>query len=215
MSTKFYAVITGDIIDSSLLTKSERKKLPDALNAYYNILKKYFKDSSLSQVELYSGDRFQLLVNNPADSLRIAVALKMILKSGSQFKSINSRLSVAVGTVDFINKNKLSQSDGDAFRTSGRNLDIMNDSISISLPEHLSADYMKVIINLLDFILSKTTPKQSLALFYALSGLNQSQISKLWKPRISQQSISLHLINSGWNSILSTVEYFENKLYHL
>jgi hypothetical protein len=215
MTPNLYSVITGDIIDSSLLTKSERKKLPDALNTYYNLLKKYFKDSSPSQIDLYSGDRFQLLVNDPVDSLRIAVALKMILKSGIQFKSINSRLSVAVGTVDFINKNKLSQSDGEAFRISGRNLDNMNNTISLSLPEYLRADYMKVIIKLLDFILSKTTPKQSLALFYALSGLNQTQISKIWKPRISQQSISLHLLNSGWNSISNALAYFENKLMDL
>lgn len=208
-------MLTGDIINSSLLSKSDRKKLPDALNLYFTDIKKYFRNSTVGKLELFSGDRWQILVPDPSDSLRIALSIKMLLKSGSKFKSIDTRISIAVGEIDFVNKNNISKSDGPAFRISGRNLDVMEGTLSVSIPDQFNADGLNSIISLLDFILSKNTPKQSFALFGALSGLNQTEISRLWKPPVSQQSISLHLLNSGWNSISIALEYFENKLKDL
>jgi hypothetical protein len=215
MNHKLYGVITGDITHSSLLSKSERRKLPAALTSYYSLLRKYFKDSLKTPIDLFSGDRWQILVYRPSKALHIALALKMLLKSGMKCKSIDSRISIAVGSIDFINKNKISKSDGEAFRVSGRQLDEMNGLLAISLKGQVQLQGVEIITGLIDFILSKITPKQALALFGALTGMNQSAIAQLWKPRVSQQSISLHLKNSGWHAVLKTLVYIENKLKHL
>jgi hypothetical protein len=214
LDKKTYSVITGDIIGSSALTPVQRHKLEQVIKKALGKTAAYFSNALPYEADVFRGDSFQFLIVQPKLSLRIALCFRLLLKSGLFLPAIDSRISIAVGSVEFINKKRISESNGEAFRLSGKALENMaaDSCLTFSAPGYSAEESLKIIISLQDELVSRCTAKQSLALFGALAGLNQAEISKLWKPAITQQNVSKHLRSAGWNVINNSVVFYENNL---
>lgn len=114
-------IITGDIIKSSTIQPEKRTLLLDAIH----MLTKELKTLSALQAELFRGDSFQIIVDNPIEALKIAVLLRAGLKSKTPKdikKPWDARISLGVGSISY-EADKVVVSDGEAFRLSGRELD--------------------------------------------------------------------------------------------
>lgn len=78
-------------------------------------------------MELYRGDSFQLLVEDPAMTTKIAILLRAGLIYHTPNKDAgmwDAKVSIGIGSIDFISDNIVT-SDGEAFIYSGRQLDNM------------------------------------------------------------------------------------------
>jgi hypothetical protein len=100
------SIITGDIINS-------RKS---ATTIWVDGLKKILstKGKNPNEWEIYRGDEFQLEVQNPEESLLIALQIKAYLKT----LKLDARMSIGFGEKSYVSK-KISESNGSAFIRSG------------------------------------------------------------------------------------------------
>ena len=71
--------------------------------------------------DIYRGDSFQLLVNNPEDALLTAIKIKASLKS---IKNTNVRMSVGIGDITYTAP-KITESNGTAFVHSGEKFELL------------------------------------------------------------------------------------------
>lgn len=209
---KNYSVITGDIIGSSKLSKANRKGMHKSIKMAYSRLQKTFSNSLPFSIDVFRGDSWQFLIVKPQESLRIALCFRLLVKAGIYLNNADVRISLATGKVDFLSKDRISESDGEAFRISGQNLEKMRTNLNtiVHLPRPGMMEPVKVITTLLDSIFMKFTGKQSLVVFGALTGLSQSEIALLRKPAVSQQMVSRHLKSAGWYAIKDAVEFYEH-----
>ena len=214
---KNIAVITGDIIASSRLNKADRKKLPSLLKNCFSGLSKYYKKSLEGNIDIFGGDSYQFVVNDIGKSLIVALSYRLLLKSGTYGFGLDTKISIGIGGIDFIKKNKISESDSDAFPLSGRNLKLIDkkSNMTFTFPGFSQHDEFSIFVVLADELVVRYTEKQALAVFGALAGLNQEGISKLWKPAIKQQSVSKHLNNAGYFALEKLLNYYEHRLHSL
>lgn len=131
-------VITGDIVNSTALSMTSKERLIEVLKQIAEELDESFDLS----MELYRGDSFQILVENPVHTLKVAVLLRAGLKANTVNSDIlwDARVSVGVGEVTYLSK-RLAVSDGGAFRLSGHGLDNIGGKNCIS--RHLMRHLMK------------------------------------------------------------------------
>lgn len=115
-------VITGDLVNSTNIAVEWRQTVVDALNACVTD----FSPLTPIKIEMYRGDSFQVVVDNPELSLTIAIAIRAKLRASTPEKKEiwDARISVGIGDVSFESDNIVT-SDGEAFRLSGRAFDAM------------------------------------------------------------------------------------------
>lgn len=202
-------IITADIVASTEIELDIREKL----FAQFNDGLKQIKEQFYIEYEWYRGDAFQIKTTNSALSTRIALLIKLWIKSFEREtkKSYDVRLSVGIGKIE-LDKKELSLSDGEAFRISGRNLDslkLTKQSIIIDSNDS-NSDSLKAESILLNAIIDNVTPIQSKVLFFKLKGLKEEEIAK--QLGLAQSTINQHSNSGNWNAISKYLEYFE-KLY--
>ena len=73
----------------------------------------------------FRGDGWQLLVRNPQKSFEISLFIRTYIRYKFKPENLDSRIAIAVGSVEFIPKNNISEGYGKAFTESGRVLDSM------------------------------------------------------------------------------------------
>lgn len=100
------SIITGDIINSKKRSATVwMEGLKRILDLYGNNPKSW---------EIFRGDEFQLEVSKPEDALRIALQIKVYLKT----LKLDARMSIGFGDKTY-NADKISESNGSAFVRSG------------------------------------------------------------------------------------------------
>lgn len=217
-SGKIYAVITGDIVGSSKLKPAERKELHAALKDTSDKLTEYFKQLVPLRVEIFRGDSWQLLVIDPAQSLRIGLFFRAFLRGKMKSTRVDTRISIGVGSIDLIPEGSISSGDGQAFRSSGEALESLSRShrMTVSFPQSLISNNrhaLDVILKLIDALARDWTGKQAHAVSGALLGYTQEKIAGTWFEReISQQAVAQHLDRAGWNAVEIGLNYFANSL---
>jgi hypothetical protein len=201
----FKAVITGDIIHSSQLSDYSKITLMDEVNEVLNS----FGKKKIMRAEIYRGDSFQCLINQPKNALRIALSIKTYIRSLSDESVYDARLSIGIGKVDLVMK-QLSLSNGEAFHISGRLIDEMKKhkkGISIASADNYNAELQMESI-LLDALLAKTSALQCKVINLKLNGHTEIQIANLLK--ITQSAVNYRSNSSNWNAIDAMVKRFEN-----
>lgn len=145
-----------------------------------------------TNIEIFRGDSFQLKITEPSKAVQIALAIRAIIRA-NKFKDNNTqwdaRIAVGIGTLDF-ETDTLSTSDGEAYRLSGRGLDLIGKArLYIETPwEDVNKELM-VSTLFADDIVSGWTPKQSRIMFEKLvNNQNQEKIGKILGA--SQQMVS-------------------------
>lgn len=210
---KNYAVITGDIIDSSGLVAQERKRLPVLLHEIADTLIEWLGEEAIAPIAIYGGDSWQLLLAKPGLALRAGLFLRASLLASPL--NIDTRFAIAIAGVDFVPEAGIEEADGEAFRLSGRKLtdglrrrQAIGFTTTIDSAEAAQGD---VVCHLIDALVrTNWTDNRARAVSGALRGWTGSRTGELWPDPISQQVISRHLVDAGWEAIEPALELFES-----
>ncbi len=200
---KDYAVITGDVIDSSDLEAAERKQLPATIESVSETLIEWLGGDQVWPVAIFGGDSWQLLLATPADALRAALFMRASLLASPL--EIDTRLAIAVGGIDFVPEAGVEQADGEALRRSGRLLSELSSrsvSMGFECPDQALSRHWDLVVCLIDALVrTDWTPNRARAVTGALRGLTGVQIGELWPAPISKQTVSRHLSEAAWEAL--------------
>jgi len=209
---KTYAVMSGDIVMSSRLEREAREALPGVLKQAAAALREFLGDAVPLDIDVYAGDSWQLLLTRPGSALRAAVFLRAFLLDRAD--GLDTRIAVAIGGIDFVPGERVSEGDGEAFRLSGRLLQESDPGRRMRFASsHLSdAGTWDVAFGLLDAIITQNwSAKQARAVSGALRGWPLARTAELWDPRISDPSVAGHLRKAGWPAVERGIKYFEQQ----
>ena len=221
MTGKRYAVITGDIVGSRKFPDKARRDLHAVMTAGAEALCKVFGDSVPLEMDTFRGDAWQIVVADPAKALRIGSFYRAFLRAEIRDVKADSRLAIAVGTIDFIPAAKVSSGDGEAYRLSGSLLERMprQQRLSFAFAAKEADDRvaaLKTVIQLMDVLAANWSEKQAQAIMGALQGWTQEKIATTcWPQPITQQAVAQHLDRAGWHAFESGLLYFEKTLSSL
>ena len=193
------AVITADVVKSSLLSKDEMKFFQEKIESY--------KDKDIViKPRFYRGDSFQLAVNTK-DALLLAIKFRMEIK---QWKEQNDvRISIGIGEVSQWNDDVL-LAGGNAFERSGKNLDNLKETglnIIIVTGNAELDDELETYCYMADEFIKNQTAVQATLVFQMLNGIQQIEIAKMLG--ISQPSVSKSLKAANWKLIERFLKRYE------
>jgi hypothetical protein len=219
------AVITGDIIQSTRLSSEQKIAVFNSVKSYLKLLKKDYDMKS----EMFRGDSFQCLVNNPADVLRVALLIKTFIRSlnPSEMYAIikesdrkkgakttlttwifDARLAIGIGSIEFETKT-LANSNGEAFYTSGFLLDEIKNSkrhFAIESNDEYNNEWKTESV-LLDAIIRRTTALQCEVINHKLGFKTETEIANELK--IGQSAVNQRSNSGEWHAIETMVDRFE------
>lgn len=215
-----YAVLTGDVINSSKLIQPERQYLFEAFPKISAVLQKLYP-GDVSHISNFRGDGWQLIVNKPYKSLEICLLIRTYLHFAITNKVIDSRIAIGVGNVDFVPAGNVSAGYGSAYTISGHLLEGLSTNQRMKLGFdtnkqpfiHATAS---TLVELVDAIITSWGSSQCQAVFWALQGFTQTQIAERWLPApIKQPSVSNNINRSAWPTIRKTLAFFEQVIDRL
>ena len=215
---KFYAVLTGDVVGSSKLDINQRTKLLMLLKSSFNQINSITGSNIVySPLEIFRGDSFQGVLSKPEFALLTSIVIRANIRSEfklSRQNSIDARIAIGIGTIDFFPSEKSSEGDGDVYRNSGPLLDKMKkyQRLAIQTPWNEINNEFNTAFALLDAIIFKWTDKQAEAISAKFLGLNQEQIAN--RLNIKQSSINERLENAGSEAIYSLEKQYIKKIQY-
>lgn len=199
-------VITGDIIRSSTLKPSQRRRLQEALEKAFAAAKEI--DAGF-QAEQFRGDSFQaVLTKKPDAALQVSLMLLAVLWK----ENFKARLAIGTGEISFASKNVVT-SDGSAFRHSGPSLDELkkkNGLVAIVTPHPAVNQEWEIHSQVLSFLVERWSPLQAEAVLEQLNGLTQAQTAE--KLHIRQPAVHQRLQAAGWHVADLIVKRFEQQI---
>lgn len=199
------AVITADIVNSSLLPTGSVKWLADRLKELIN-------SNNAKFLSFYRGDSFQSYLVDPYPAYKLAIRMRTEAKLfQKEFPDIelDLKISLGIGGID-TPVTSISSAMGEAFIISGRGLDnfektgerfIMkseNNEINIAL---------ETISLVTDYLFRDLTTRQAEVLQFLLADYKQIEIAK--KIKKSQSTINRHVQALGWSEMEHLLD-----LYH-
>jgi hypothetical protein len=200
----YYAVLTGDIVGSSSLTPAQHRLVVGRIKS----ARELFPDTVIGQIDVFSGDSWQMLVTDFDSALRTALFLRASLKREKDF-SADSRVSIAWGDLDMdrVNTDRISESTGDLFTLSGRGLGEMKKPVQMvfSMLYHSAFSFAATgCIQLIDALVCQWSPEQARAVSETLTGKTQVEISDEFG--IGQSSVHKSLYAANWPEIESALD---------
>ncbi len=209
-----YAVLTGDIIDSSQLE-------PERLDASFALLRRLvvefeqtYAGSVVGQPDIFRGDSWQLCLQRPSLALTAAV----FIRAGFKAEKLDTRIGIGIGPVERLQKNRISESSGPAFIHSGRILDNLGKHRTMALDgagyldasgfARSSVDHLVPGVGLLDAHIIRWSQREAVAVYGTLRKLSQDKIAVLPQARTkqgtppSQQAIQKALARIYWTTHL-------------
>jgi hypothetical protein len=225
-------VLTGDIVESREISIENRRLLYADLKAFLARLK---KEKWITEFELFRGDSFQCVLEQPENLLRAALLIRTFIKGylprdekDRLEKSVASgaaptkgylpgdqdiRLAMGIGPVDFYDPKSLAHSDGDAFRFSGEELDNLKKApyrMALRTQNKGFNEPMEPAILLLDAVLQKWTNNQAETILYKLEHFKEEDISKALN--ISQPAVNQRIKAAQWFAVEMLLTYFEKTI---
>ena len=225
---KVLAVITGDVVRSTVVKDRARlaKVMKQAMEA---IGKSGF--GVVRPFEIYRGDSFQGVVE-VKDALKVALTIRARLRQWEgpvQFSAAgktvrttgvrmpimlsllpDARVAIGLGTVSY-RSSKVVESDGEAYRNSGRALDELGRTwgrLALSTPwDDMNAEF-GTSIRLLDALVGKWSSASAQAMFlYLTKGSTQSELSGLLG--ISQPAVHKRLSGADQSAVQAMIDRYE------
>ena len=227
VTSSLRAVVTADVVDSTeRLSSAQRAAFADGLREAYGRLQRATGRALPHALAVYGGDSWQGYAHDPDEGLRLGLTLRAWARATYD---VDTRFALAVDTVDFVDEANVGESDGPAFRTSGRRAaDLDGDErLAISLVLSLDADSFPhvqqtyddllgtagdVVARLADHIARGWTAAQAQAAMWRLldPSLTNEEIGKRWTPEpVSHQSISKHLQRGGWPDLRGALRHYK------
>jgi hypothetical protein len=204
------AIITADIVNSSLLRATEMEELIAALNA---LIHPYAKKH-----EFYRGDSFHTLLNNPEDGLELATLIRLCARKMQPIRlkqSLDVRIAIGLGEIDMPVR-KLSTATGEAFVLSGRELDKLSQTeqrLSIVTPSTSANDSFQILSEYSDLLLSNVSTTQSEVMFLLLNGSKESLVAEQLKK--TQPTINRIKKAGNYSAIQVNIVHYRTLLKYL
>lgn len=134
-----------------------------------------FRMQTPANIEMFRGDGFQIIVEEPSSALAIGIALRA--NTPDSLSPWDARISIGIGEVSYESESIVT-SDGEAFRLSGREFDTLGKRrIAICTShEELNAE-LKLNTAFADEIITKWTPKQAEVVYVILSKKRETSLS--------------------------------------
>lgn len=201
------AIITGDIIDSTMVPIDKRKRLISVIKEAISYVSKF----SPLKYEIFRGDSFQLVIEQPEKSLLMAILLRAYLRKSTPKDCKNSwdaRLAIGIGGITF-QSTDIASSDGEAFQLSGRGLDnIGKKNLGIFTNWEDINEEMKISTIFADDIISNWSISQAETIIESI-GENHIQKEIAAKFGKTQQAVNKILISAKDNLIKMYIKRFE------
>lgn len=200
-----HAVLTGDIVNSTLLQPAEERKLLKCLNFLLGDHKH----------EFFRGDSFQAYIKDPVAALKVALLCRtaaIALRPDEPQVISDVRVSIGIGTVESPIR-LLATAKGEAFLLSGRALDGMlktEGRLVITIENKIAALALGMMSDYINSIYKQMTAKQAQVIFELLRGLSQQQVAD--KLKRSKSTISQHVIAGRWDEIENLLIKYQNIL---
>jgi hypothetical protein len=206
---KLYGVVTGDMVGSSKLKPLEREALFQLMREGAQELRGWLGKKVMPlEVDIYGGDTWQILLTDPGKVLPAGLFFRTFLRSRSPQR--DTRFVAAVGPIDFVPRNKVSEGDGEAFRLSGQTLgELKNRRMAFVSHDRPSTGRWDVAFELVDALAMRWPEKRSAAVAGALRGWTQEAIGQLWEPSIEQPTVNRHLRAAGWPAVERAILEFQ------
>ncbi len=227
--SRLYAVLTGDLVKSSKLSVELSAEAMNWLRKASVDFARLYPRSVVGKIDTFRHDSWQLLISKPELAIRSAIFFRVALKKHSSGKTkYDTRIAVGIGTVEKIDSSRISDSRGIAFTLSGKCLDATKDMrIAYQASGGLGSRHdsiSRVLVPLLDCVVSDWTPKESEAVWGTMQGWTQEEIAekspinpKTGKP-VTRQAISIALERAHWGTVEMMLKYLEkenSKLWNL
>ncbi len=191
------AVITADIVNSSLLETADVNRLSDRLKDLINANQAKF-------LSFYRGDSFQSYIVDPYPAYKLALRMRteaILFRIEAPDVETDLKISVGIGGIDTPVKN-INSAMGEAFVLSGRGLDefektgrkfvIKSEDKSINIA-------LETLSIFTEYLFSFITIKQAEVLQHLLNGCTQVEVAKILKK--SQSTINRHVQALGWSEM--------------
>lgn len=205
------AVLTGDLVKSSLIKEGEIGFVISSLkNTFNDINRKVLSNKATFQI--FRGDSFQAILPKPELALITAIMIRAHLRTfESKYKIegkksnkpihyvyTDARIAIGIGKVSYIG-DTVSESQGEAFQKSGYLLDKLkkgNERLGIDTPwDNINKEFY-VASKLSDAVISRWTANTAEAVFiHLLDKKNQSELANTL--HISQPAIHKRLVTYG------------------
>ena len=208
-------VITGDIVSSHKL--EDRSIWLNKLKAIFNDLDANFLQLS-DQWDIFRGDSFQLRVQQPEQTLKIALLIRAGLKSLEVFtkNKMNVRIAIGIGSEEFKGDN-IREADGTAYQNSGKLLDsIIEKQILLALksPWKDFDEEMQVSFALAEVLINGWSYKSAEIAWWMLRGeTTQKELSNILK--ISQPAVHKRIQRVYYDELKMLEWRFRNKIIKL
>lgn len=192
------AVITADIVNSTLVPAEQMKKLREKLG---QVLAGY-------KHEFFRGDSFQVYLRDPAEAL--TVVLKVRTEARKLSSLLDVRSAIGIGEANPALK-KLSIATDEAFVLSGRAFDRLgkkNDKLAIESGDGHANHGLNVVASFADYIFNDVTEKQAEVLAELLKGFSQQEVTK--KLKKSPSTINQHVQSAGWHAVARLLDDYKN-----
>ena len=212
MTEKFGAVLTGDILHSMKFSLEMRSAIRTELDSIIHQLKQFSIYQGVLPHDLiqFRGDGWQLLVTDPALSLRACLSIRALLQNRFPKEKVDTRICIGLGTIPTTNE-KFAKNDGEAFILSGRGLDAIpkrggsnlmvkiSPAIAQSVAKELAINPM---LNAIDYIVERWTTKQA-------EVINSMLIGTLFtSDRVTRYALE----RAGWRVVLNILDYYEHQI---
>ncbi len=200
--TSVKAVLTADIVNSSLI---DRKQLDNLLSALKDELKRV-----RAKNDFYRGDSFHVLYE-AEHALALSLRLRTIAKFGiwqDEKESIDIRIAIGIGSVQEPFKD-MATANGEAFMLSGRELDLLNKSsarLALRCMDKKIDAGLEGLALLADLLVQKMSPKQSEAVAELLLGATQMEAAK--KLGKSQSTINKLARAANWGELDKAIQIY-------
>lgn len=208
-----YAVITGDIIESSQAEKTEKNTLIKSLKQGFEDIKQWDSDNDkgLPKFDIFRGDSFQGVIANPGKALKAALYLRSAMRKNQPIQKNESwdvRLAIGLGTVEHLPEN-ISEGDGPAFRNSGPYLDELKGDYKLAVitPWQSVNREFKASCALIDAVIAKWTVQQAEIIWYLLKGIKAKTIAE--ELDISQAAVHYRVKGAAWFAIEKILQRYE------
>jgi hypothetical protein len=208
----YFAVLTGDIIKSSLLSNQDLHTVRSSLLNAVDSVKQWKRGLVIAKTEFFRGDAWQLLLKNPALAMRVSIFLRASLLSEGL---ADSRISIGLGKTENISFNRVSLSTGEAFLLSGQGLDSMTQYSNMTIVVPSSArdlsDWLPVIGHLCDSLIGQWTQRQAEIVCAAVDPKEPTheEIAQRLNPSVSKQAVTKVLNSANWYVIREAILRFE------
>jgi hypothetical protein len=201
-TAKTYAVITGDIVDSSRFTGEERRHLLSYLKTALATPAQILGNNVMAfPFDIHRGDSFQGVLQQPTEALKAAVIVRAALRSSIKTtlsNTIDARIAIGIGSITLMPDVTGGEGDGEAYRNSGLQLDLMmqnNRMLFVKTPDEEINKELNVECALLDTLINKWSAEQALAISEFLKGKTQQEMAETFN--ISQPAIGKRLISAN------------------